>query len=68
MAGLIQNLTEMARLFGDVATTDPVSALLLLVGALLVGFSSLLFGYLALGGIGAALIPDTSPKRPQQRG
>lgn len=68
MASLVHDITEMIRLFTEVATTLPSSAILLLIGALLVGVSSLVFGLLTLGGLGAAIVPDTSGRGPQQRG
>jgi len=68
MAGLVQNVIDMVNLFADVATTSPVSAVLLLFGAAFVGISVLAFGYFAVGGIGAAIIPDRPGRGPQQRG
>jgi hypothetical protein len=67
MASLIDNVTEIIGLFGDVATTDPISAVLLLAGAGLVGFSSLFFGYLTLGAIGSSLIPESAGRGPPQQ-
>ncbi|WP_227352779.1 hypothetical protein [Haladaptatus salinisoli] len=64
MAGLIANVTEMIRLFIDIAAVHPLSALLLLVGALLIGFSSAFFGFLALGGLVSPLIPDSPGRAP----
>ncbi|WP_433625398.1 hypothetical protein [Halomicrococcus sp. NG-SE-24] len=68
MAGLVQNVIDMVNLFGDVAATNPLSALLLLVGAILVGFSMLVFGYLSVGGVFSAIVPDSPGRAPRQRG
>ena len=68
MAGLLQNVIDMVNLFGDVAATSPLSALLLLVGAILVGFSMLVFGYLSVGGVFSTIVPDSSGRGPRQRG
>lgn len=49
--GLQENTAGFVELFAEVAATDPVSAALLLVGAVLVVFSAGLVGLLALGGV-----------------
>ncbi|GAA0248742.1 hypothetical protein ACFFQF_07225 [Haladaptatus pallidirubidus] len=67
MVNLVHNITEMIRLFTEVALSFPGSTILLLFGALLVGVSVLVFGFLALGGIGAAMVPDTAGRGPQRR-
>ncbi|WP_231184795.1 hypothetical protein [Haladaptatus sp. DYF46] len=68
MAGLLSNFTEMARLFTDVATAtaNPIPALMLLFGAVFVGFSVLFFAYLTVGGLGSALISDVPGRTPPQ--
>lgn len=60
MASLVQNLVDAAAQFATVATVDPVSAVLLAVGALITGFSALYFGYLSARGVLKALM-DLSP-------
>jgi hypothetical protein len=69
MAGILSNFTEMARLFTDVATAtaNPIPALMLLFGAIFVGFSVLFFAYLAVGGLGASLIADVPGRAPPQQ-
>lgn len=49
MQSLLAQLTEIGALFAGVAATDPVSALLLLLGAVLTGGSAAALGLLALG-------------------
>jgi hypothetical protein len=53
--GLQENTAGMVELFAEVATSDPLSALLVLVGALLVLFSAGFFGVLTLGAVGASI-------------
>ncbi|WP_458206868.1 hypothetical protein [Haladaptatus sp. NG-SE-30] len=66
MASLVHNITEMIRLFTEIATASPVTALLVLAGAILVGLPVLVFGYLALGGLVSPLIPDSPGRAPPQ--
>ena len=40
----------------------------LLLGAILVGFSMLVFGYLSVGGVFSTIVPDSSGRGPRQRG
>ncbi|QLK24339.1 hypothetical protein HYG81_09350 [Natrinema zhouii] len=49
---VVDNLTEMTELFGDVAMGAGLAPLLILIGALLVVFSMGVFGALTLGAIG----------------
>lgn len=58
MVWLIDNLVTAGELFGTVARTDPLSAILLALGALFVAFSSAVFGYLALGGVLEPFVPE----------
>lgn len=48
---LLGSAVELVRMFAEIATGDPVQALLLLVGALIIGFTSAVFGVLAVGGL-----------------
>lgn len=68
MAGLIENLSEIVRLFTDVATAtaNPIPALMLLFGVIFVGFSVLFLAYLTVGGLGALLISDVPGRAPPQ--
>ncbi|MFC6731541.1 MULTISPECIES: hypothetical protein [unclassified Haladaptatus] len=63
---LLNNVVELTMRFTDVALSDPLSALLLTMGALLTGFSVLVIGYLALGAVGDALVGDLTQGPPQQ--
>lgn len=58
MATLGSQLSELANLFSGVAGVDPLSALLLALGAVLVVGSSAVLGYLALGAAVDLVIPD----------
>lgn len=49
MQSLLAQLTELGNLFAGIATTDPVSTLLLLLGAVITVGSAGFFGLLALG-------------------
>ena len=49
---IVDNLTELTSLFGDVATGAGAAPLLVLMGALLIVFSLGVFGFLTLGAIG----------------
>lgn len=55
---LVQSIIDMPGRFIDIALTDPISAVLILIGAAFVGVSSAVFGYLSLG---AALSLVTRP-------
>ncbi len=55
---LVQSIIDMPGRFIDIALTDPISAVLILIGAVLVGAASAAFGYLSLG---AALSLVTRP-------
>ncbi|WP_408956857.1 hypothetical protein [Natrinema sp. 74] len=50
---IVDNLTEMTSLFGDVAMGAGLAPLLILMGALLVAFSMAVFGVLTLGAVGS---------------
>ncbi|QCW03479.1 hypothetical protein [Natrinema pallidum] len=50
---VVDNVTEMVRIFTDVAMGAGAAPLLILVGALLVAFSMGVFGVLTLGAVGS---------------
>lgn len=54
-AGLRENTVGALEQFATIASTDPISAAMLLVGAILTGFSLAVFGGLTLGAIGASI-------------
>ena len=68
MVSILENLAEMVELFGNVATSGPLEAVLLALGALLVIGPSALMGYLAVGGLVDLVIPDSLGRSPPQQG
>lgn len=67
---LYDNTVGMVELFADVATTDPLVAVVLLLGALLVFFSAGVFGVLSVGAVLAAirrLVPEGELHPPRAR-
>lgn len=70
IAELLTSLVRLVFAFFDVLlTTDPLSAISLLVGAALIGGSSAVFGYLALGALVdwlGGLIGSPARAPPQQ--
>ena len=67
MVSIVDNLTEMVSLFSDVATSDPLSAVLLAVGALFVVLPSAALGYLTAGAALDLVIPESIGRSPPQR-
>lgn len=65
MVWIVDNVTTLADLFADVATADPLSLVLFVTGAALVGVASAAMGYLALGAAADALTPDFSQRSPR---
>jgi hypothetical protein len=63
----VSNAVTLAEQFAEVATTDPLSALLLLVGAALTAFASGVFGLLAAGAVVGVLTPDRIGRAPPPR-
>jgi len=57
---------ELVDSFGTVATADPLSTLLLAVGAVVVGVSGGAFGLLALAGLLDAIVPDSLGRAPRR--
>ncbi|WP_135533799.1 hypothetical protein [Halostella pelagica] len=68
MVSIIENVTEMVDLFGNVATFGPASAVLLAIGALLIIGSSAVLGYLTAGAFVDLLIPESLGRSPPQQG
>lgn len=65
--GLRENTVGMIEQFIEIASADPLSAILIVIGAVLVGVSAGGFGVLTVGGVLSAigrLLPSTEP--PQQ--
>lgn len=68
--GLQENTAGFVELFAEVAATDPVSAAIMAVGAVLVVFSAGVMGVLALGGVLSSvrrLFPTSPAPRPRGR-
>lgn len=63
---VVQDFIELNRIFIDVALTNPVMGVLLLVGALLTAFSIGVFGYLTLGAVADFVTPDVTLQEPPQ--
>lgn len=65
---LIQSIIDMPGEFADVATADPLSAVLVAIGGLLTFAAMAVFGGLTLGAVVDLLTPETSgpPRRPDQ--
>lgn len=57
MASLVENVVQLVDLFVGVATGDPLSAPLLLVGALLTGLAVGALGYLSAGALASLVMP-----------
>lgn len=51
MPTLLEQVQELLTLFTDVATTDPISAVLVLIGTVLMAFSIGFFGLLTAGAV-----------------
>lgn len=67
MVWVIDNVVSMGDNLATAAATDPLSAILVVLGALLIVVSAGVFGALALGGLLSALVPDTATKRTRRQ-
>jgi hypothetical protein len=63
LAELIDGIFELPGLFADIATHDPISAILILVGAIVLAASFGFFGILVLGAVVEFLTPDSVTAR-----
>ncbi|SEO36158.1 hypothetical protein SAMN05216388_1011135 [Halorientalis persicus] len=69
MAGLVDIVTsipELVRSISEIALSDPLSAVLITVGGLLIAGTVGLTAYLVLGVLVSAVIPDLSGGQPPQ--
>jgi hypothetical protein len=57
MVWLIDNALRLLELFASVALSDPLSAVLMLLGALFVGIPVAVGGYLTLGAVAELFTP-----------
>jgi len=62
----VQSILDMPGKFIDIAMADPISAVLILIGAALVGGASAVFGYLSLGAAASLVIRPGSGRSPPQ--
>ena len=60
----VQSILDMPGKFAEIAMADPISAVLILIGAALVGAASLVFGYLSLGAAASLVIRPGSGRSP----
>ena len=60
----VQSVLDAPGKFVDIAMTDPISAVLILIGAALVGVSSAVFGYLSLGAAASLVVRPGSGRSP----
>ncbi len=60
----VQSILDMPGKFVDIALADPISAVLILIGAVLVGGASAAFGYLSLGAAASLFIRPGSGRSP----
>jgi urea transporter len=63
---LVQSIIDMPGRFIDIALADPISAVLILIGAVLVGAASAVFGYLSLGAAASLVIRPGGGRSPPQ--
>lgn len=63
---LVTSILDMPGHFVNVATNDPLSAVLIAIGALLVALPSAAFAYLALGGFLSFFTVEGSRQPPRQ--
>jgi len=63
---LVQSVIDMPGKFLEIALADPISAILMLIGAALVGAASAVFGYLSLGAAASLVMRPGSGRSPPQ--
>jgi hypothetical protein len=66
MASLIGSIPKLITEITNVALADPLNALLVTVGGLIIAGSVGVFSYLALGAVLDSVIPDLGGEPPQQ--
>lgn len=65
---LVSSVFELVDMFGVIATAEPLSAILLIVGGLVLAVSIGVFGVLTLGAVLDPLKPESlgrAPRRPE---
>jgi urea transporter len=68
LSELIQSIVDAPGRFVDIALADPIAGVLILIGAVLVGISSAVFGYLSLGAAASLVFRPGSGRSPPQEG
>lgn len=58
MASVVTQMTELGSYFSGVATADPISAVLVALGAILTLGSMAFVGYLTAGAVLDLIVPD----------
>jgi len=66
MVWVIDNIVSLVENISTAATTDPISAVLVLFGAVFVVLAAGGFGALALGALAESLVPDTATERQRR--
>ncbi|RXK47329.1 hypothetical protein [Halorientalis pallida] len=66
LADIVTSIPELVRSISEIALSDPLSAVLITVGGLLIAGTVGLTGYLVLGVIVSAVVPDLSGGQPPQ--
>lgn len=65
---VVENLVDMSGYITDVATSDPLSGVLVAIGTLLFAVSFGFFGYLTLGALVDLVTPDYFSESTTQHG
>ena len=66
MVWVIDNAVSLGENFATAASVDPLSAVLIVAGVLLILLSSAVFGGLATGGLLDGVVPDTAFERQRR--
>ncbi|MBX0295374.1 hypothetical protein [Haloarcula nitratireducens] len=64
LSQFVQSILDAPGEFVTIAMSDPLSAILIVVGALLVGVASAVFGYLSLGAVVSLFMRPGSGRSP----
>lgn len=65
---LLGNVPDLVDQFSQVAGVDPLSTILLVLGAVFVLFAVGVFGYLTAGALVSGIIPQNFGRTPSRRG
>jgi hypothetical protein len=67
MASLLGSIPQLVTEITRIALSDPLSAISVAVGSAFIGLSVLAFGYLVLGAVADAVLPDLSSREPPRQ-